>query len=77
MRVRMADSDRQRIRATSRTVIGQLFNPRRVAVVGAGADPKSMGGRALQVLLDRDFAGEGTQSIQDAPRLRDCHAIRR
>jgi acyl-CoA synthetase (NDP forming) len=50
--------DSAQLRGETRQLIRRLFAPYTVAIVGAGINPKSMGGRALAVLRDRSFAGE-------------------
>lgn len=49
----IASKTRQQVREDIR----RLYEPRSVAVVGAGADPRSMGGRALWALVNRNFPG--------------------
>jgi acyl-CoA synthetase (NDP forming) len=53
----IADQGIADARAQTRAVIARLYEPRSVAIVGAGTDPRSMGGRALSVLQERHFPG--------------------
>lgn len=52
-----AEAMAARARASEREAVARLLEPRSIAVVGAGRDPRGIGHRTLRNLLHRPFAG--------------------